>query len=83
MEVPRVDRDPSGVRIPDQVLDLRLVGLRLGEGVVEDDVHIVLDRTPGIELGHHDPVTVGLEQVRDPDHQHVVVVDEGNQNRIF
>src|SRR5215203_985846 len=62
-EVPGVDDDASGVRVADEHRDLVVVGLGLGERVVEHDVDDVVDRAVGVELGDDDLVAVLVEDV--------------------
>jgi hypothetical protein len=70
-----------GVRVRHEHGDLLMVGLRLREGVVQDDVDLVDDRPAGVQLRYDDTVAVGLEHVGHPDDDHVVVVDEGDTQR--
>ena len=73
-EVPGVDRYPAGARISDQHADLVMVGFRLCEAVVQDDVNQVGNGDVGVQLGDHHPISVLLENVRDAHHHDVVVV---------
>ena len=41
-----------------------------------DDVDVVGERLVGVELGDDDAVSVRVEQVGQPDHDDVVVVDQ-------
>ena len=81
MEVPGVDDDPAGVRILDEHPDLVVVGLRLGERVVQHDVDVVLERCVEVDLDDDDPVRVPVEHVRQTDEHDLVVVDERNRDR--
>jgi len=58
-----------------------MVGLGLGEGVVQGDVDVGADRLVRVELDDADPAAVGGEHVRKPDQDHVVVVDQGRSHR--
>ena len=69
-------------RIAYQHPDLVVVGFGLGEGVVEDDVDGVAQGLVGVQLGDDDSVAVLVEQVRDAQHD-VVVVDEGDGDRAW
>ena len=61
--------------------DLIVIGLRLGEGVVEDDVDSVFETHVRVDFGDDDAVAVAVEHVGHA-HQHdVVVVDEGDGDR--
>ena len=81
MEVPGVDHDPAGAGVVDEDADLVVVGLGLGERVVQHDVDVVLDRLVGVDLGDHDPVAVLIEHVRQTDQHDVVVVDQRDRDR--
>ena len=81
MEVPGVDHDSAGAGIVDQDRDLVVVGLRLGERVVQHDVDRVVQRAVGVDLGDDDPVAVAVEHVRDAEQHHVVVVDQRDGDR--
>jgi hypothetical protein len=70
-----------GVRAVDEDVDVFTVGFWLGERVVEDDVDIVEDRLVRVELSDHDSVAIGVQQVGQPDDDHVVVVDKRHAHR--
>ena len=76
MEVPGVDHDVAGVRVVDEDRDVVMVGFGLREGVVQHDVDLVGHGLVGVELGNDDPILVRVEQVGQPDHDDVVVVDQ-------
>jgi hypothetical protein len=80
MEVPRVDHHPAGARIRHQRADLFLVGLRLGEGVVQHDVDDAVHRLVRVQLADDHPVAVPVEHVRHAGHDDVVVVHEGDRD---
>ena len=81
VEVPCVDRDSAGARVSDQHADLVMVGFRLRETVVQDDVNQVGNGDVGVELGDHYAVLVLLENVGDAHHHDVVVVDQRDGDR--
>ena len=81
MEVPGVDHDMAGVRVVDEDGDVVMVGFGLGEGVVEHDVDVIGHGPVGVHLGDDDPIAVRVEQVGQPDHDDVVVVDKRHPNR--
>ena len=81
MEVPRVDDDVTGARVVDEDGDVVVISLGLGEGVVQNDIDIIGDGLVGVELGDDDAFSVGIEQVGQPDHHDVVVVDERDAQR--
>ena len=58
-----------------------MVGFGLGEGVVQHDVNLIGHGPVGVELGDHDPIAVRIEQVGQPDHDDVVVVDHRYPDR--
>ena len=76
MEVPGVDRHVAGVRVVDEDGDVVMVGLGLSEGVVQHDVDLVVHGPVGVQLGDDDPIPVRVEQMGQPDHDDVVVVDQ-------
>jgi hypothetical protein len=76
MEVPRVDHDVAGVRVADKDGDVVMVGFGLGEGVVQDHVDLVVDALVRVQLRDDDPIPVAIEQMGEPDHDDVVVVDQ-------
>ena len=63
VEAPRVHRDLGGVVVGDQHIEVGVVGLALGEGVVQRDVDIGAERLVGVELHDGDAVAVALEHV--------------------
>ena len=81
MEVPGVDHDVAGVRVVDEDGDVVMVGFGLGEGVVQHDVDRVGHGLVGVELGDDDPILVRIEQMGQPDHDDVVVVDQRHPYR--
>jgi hypothetical protein len=58
-----------------------VVRLRLGERVVEDDVHLVHDALVRVDLGDDDAVAVSVEHLGNAHQHRVVVVDEGDGDR--
>ena len=81
MEVPGVDHDVAGVRVADEDGDVVMVGFGLGEGVVQHDVDLVGHGPVGVQLGDDDPIPVRVEQMGQPDHDDVVVVDQRHPYR--
>ena len=81
VEVPCVHGDVAGVRVGHEDGNVVVVSLRLGEGVVQDHIDVIAHGLVGVELGDDDAVTVGIEEVGQPDHDDVVVVDQGDPQR--
>ena len=69
------------MRVVDEDGDVLLVGFGLGEGVVQHDVDRIVHRLVGVQLGDDDPIPVRVEQMRKPDHDDVVVVDQRDPYR--
>jgi hypothetical protein len=78
VEVPGVDDDAARGRVRDEGRELVVVGLGLGERVVEHDVDAVGERRGGVDLGDGDAVAVLVEHVGEAREHDVVVVDEGD-----
>ncbi|MFC5043972.1 hypothetical protein [Ornithinimicrobium kibberense] len=76
--VPAVDDDLARHRVGDQGVDVVGVRLRLGEGVVEGDVHRAAGLGADVELNHPHPVDVGPQHRVHPADDDVVVVDDGD-----
>ena len=76
VEVPRVDHDATRVRVVDQHFDRLVIGLGLGERVVQRDVDVVDDWLVRVDLGDDDPILVLVEHVGEPGQHDLVVVDE-------
>ena len=76
MKVPGVDHNSTCPWIGHQDGDLVVVGLRLGERVVQNDVDGVLDALVRVELGDNHPVAILIEHVGHAHQHHVVVVHE-------
>ena len=81
MEVPRVHHHPVGFGARDQSVEVPVIGLGLGKGVIQRDVDRVLERGPGVELCHFDPLGVLVEHVGHADHDDVVVIDQCQRDR--
>lgn len=80
VKVPRVHHDSVGTWIGHQHTDLVMIGLGLGERVVQHDVHRVVDGHGGVEFGDDDAIAVAVEHVGHPHDDDVVVVDERHGN---
>ena len=61
--------------------DLVVVGLRLGERVIERDVDGVDERLVRVDLGNQDAVAVGIQHRGDAGEHDVVIVDQPDQDR--
>ena len=81
MKVPGVHHDSAGAGIVDQDADLVVVGLGLGEGVVQDDIDGVLHGLVGVQLGDDHPVPVGVQHLGHAEHDDVVVIDQRDRER--
>ncbi len=82
VEVPCVDDGPAHRGVADEVEHLLTVGLGLGEGVVQRDVDAPSDGHGGVELDDAHPVGIGVEHPRDPVDDDLVVVGEGDADRV-
>jgi hypothetical protein len=80
VNVPGVHHDSVRTRVVNEDRDLFVVRLRLGEGVIQNDVDGVLDRHGRVEFGDDYSVAVLVEHVGHTHHHHVVVVDEGDRD---
>ena len=80
MEVP-CRPDPAGVGVVDQDFDLVVVGLWLGERVVQHDVNVIDDWAVRVDLGNDDAVVVSIEEVGQPDEHDVVVINKRDADR--
>jgi len=80
VEVPGVDHHAAGARVGHEDGDLGLVGLGLGERVVQHDVHDVLDSLVRVDLHDAHAVAISLEHAGHPEEHDVVVVDQRHRN---